>query len=150
MPHFGLIDDSLTQAEASLLRARLHYRGGLIRFSKGQKADGVAAFYDAMVSGMLKFFDSADFRKDLKINREDDVDDDRTLFIILQTSGVLGSTISIEDFDYLYKQMDLAIEGLLTDFDERLFMSRLNRILSDLEVIPFDMSQLPQETSVTL
>ena len=150
MPHFGLIDDSLSQAEASLLRARLHTRGGYIRLSKGQREDGVAALYDAVVSGMLRFFDSPELKSRLKINENDDLDDDRTLFIILQRSNVLGSKINIEDFDYLYQKMDEAIEGELTDLDENLFISRFKRIMRELEVIPFDETDLPKEMPVTL
>ena len=46
--------------------------------------------------------------------------------------------------------MDDAIEDNLVDFDEHQFMSRFNRIMTSLEVIPFDKSELPEATPVTL
>ncbi len=150
MPHFGLIDDSLQLAESSLLRARLHVRGGKIRLSEGRKEDGVAALYDAMVFAMLRFFDSDESRKNLQINSDDNLDDDRTLFIILKKSSVINSSVDIEDFDYLYQKMDDAIEDNLIGFDEHQFMSRFNRIMTSLEAIPFDESELPEGTAVTL
>jgi hypothetical protein len=150
MPHLGLIDDSLQQAEASLLRARLHVRGGHIRLSEGRKEDGVAAFYDAMVYAMFRFFDLPESRKRLQIEIGDDLNDDRTLFIILQNSGIIGPAIDIGDFDYIYQKMDDAIEDDLTEFDEVFFMSRFNRIMTALGVIPFDDDELPEGTPVTL
>ncbi len=150
MPHFGLIDDTLQQADASLLRARLHVRGGRIRLSEGRKEDGVAALYDAMVYAMLRFFYSKESRTKLQINNGVDLSEDRTLFIILQKSGIIDQSIGIDDFDYLYQKMDEAIEGELTDFDEDLFISRFERIMTSLEAIPFDERDLPEGDPVTL
>ena len=150
MPHFGLIDDSLQQADASLLRSRLHVRGGRIRLSEGRKEDGVAALYDAIVYAMFRFFDSSELRAKLQIGDDEDLNDDRTLFIILKRSGVIDSSVEVEDFDYLYQKMDDAIEDHLTDFDEHQFMFRFNRIMTALDVIPFDESELPEGTAATL
>jgi hypothetical protein len=150
MPHFGLIDDSLQKAEASLLRARLHVRGGKIRLSQGRTEDGVAALYDAMVHAMFRFFDSSESRRSLQISLDDDLNDDRVLFLILQKSGIIGKSIDIADFDYICQKMDESIEGKLIDFDEGLFMSRFNRIMTDLQAIPFDESELPEGPAITL
>ncbi len=150
MPHFGLIDDDLQQADASLLRSRLHVRGGRIRLSEGRKEDGVAALYDAIVYAMLSYFDSIEQSSKLLIGDDDDLNDDRTLFIILKKSGVIDSSVEIEDFDYIFQKMDDAIEDHLTDFDEHQFMFRFNRIMTALEAIPFDESELPEGTAVTL
>jgi hypothetical protein len=150
MPHFGLIDDSLQQADASLLRSRLHVRGGRIRLSEGRKEDGVAALYDAIVYAMFRFFDSSELRAKLQIGDDEDLNDDRTLFIILKRSGVIDSSVEVEDFDYLYQKMDDAIEDHLTDFDEHQFMFRFNRIMTALDAIPFDESELPEGTAATL
>ena len=150
MPHFGLIDDSLVQAEASLLRARLHIRGGLIRLSEGRLEDGVAAFYDALVYAMLTHFDSQELRNNLSIHKDDDLNDDRTLFLILKRSGVIDSSVDISDFDYLYRKMDEAIEDELIEFDAHQFMHRFNRIMVTLGTIPFDENDLPKGNPVTL
>jgi hypothetical protein len=150
MPHFGLVDDTLQQEEASLLRARLHVRGVRIRLSEGRKEDGVAALYDAMLSAMLTFFDSKESRTKLQIDNEVDFNDDRALFIILQKSGIIHPSISLEDFDYLYQKMDEAIEEELTDFDEEQLISGFERIMTNLEVIPFDERELPEGEPVTL
>ena len=122
MPHFGLIDDSLNEADASLLRARLHVRGGHIRLSSGRKEDGIAALYDAMLCGMLRFVEDPELKKKLRIAETDDLTDHRTLFIILQKSGIFNQSIAMDDFDYLYQKMDEAIEGELTDFNEEEFL----------------------------
>ena len=102
------------------------------------------------VYAMLRFIDSDELRKKLKINNNEDFDDERTLFSILKNSDIIDSSVDIEDFDYLYQNMDDAIEDNLVDFDEHQFMSRFNRIMTSLEVIPFDKSELPEATPVTL
>lgn len=150
MPHFGLIDESLQQSDASLLRARLHARGGRIRLSEGRTEDGVAALYDAVVHAMLRFFDSEDLKRNLQIDDKDDLDDDRTLFIILKKSRLIDASVDIDDFDYLYQMMDYAIEDKLTDFNEVLFMLRFNKIMTILGAIPFDDSDLPEGPAMTL
>ncbi|MFW9787661.1 MAG: hypothetical protein ACFFE2_11435 [Candidatus Thorarchaeota archaeon] len=150
MPHFGLIDDRLHPADAALLRARLHMRGGRIRLLDGRNEDGVAALYDAMVNAMLRFFDSSELRQNLTIGEDDDLNDDRTLFVILKKSGVLDSTVDVLDFDYLRKKMDEAIEDELVEFNAHRFMHLFNRIMALLDVIPFDESDLPEADSVTL
>jgi len=150
MPHFGLIDDSLQQADASLLRARLHVRGGKIRLSEGRKEDGVAALYDAQVHAMFRYFDSSELRSDLPIGDDDDLNDDRTLFIILKKAGVIDSTMDVQDFDYIYQIMDDAIEDNMIEFDEHQFMFRFNRIMISLKALPFDESELPKRIPETL
>ena len=150
MPHFGLIDDSLQLEDASLLRARLHVRGGRIRLEEGRMEDGVAALYDAVVYAMLRFFDSDELRKDLQIDDGDDLNDDRTLFVILKKSKIIDSSVGLVDFEYLFQKMDDAIEDHLTDFDQHQFMYRFNRIMTTLEAIPFDESDLPEGPAITL
>ncbi|MGY5855332.1 MAG: hypothetical protein RTS72_01945 [Candidatus Thorarchaeota archaeon] len=150
MPHFGLIDDSLQLEDASLLRARLHVRGGRIRLEEGRMEDGVAALYDAVVYAMLRFFDSDELRKDLQIDDGDDLNDDRTLFVILKKSKIIDSSVGLDDFEYLFQKMDDAIEDHLTDFDQHQFMYRFNRIMTTLEAIPFDESDLPEGPAITL
>ena len=47
MPHFGLMDATkMTEADASLLRSRLHMRGGKQRLQNGLFAAGIAALYE--------------------------------------------------------------------------------------------------------
>jgi len=44
MPHFGLINEKLSENEQYLMRARLHIRGGKIRLKLKQFSDGIQLY----------------------------------------------------------------------------------------------------------
>jgi hypothetical protein len=142
MPHFGLIDESLDPAEASLLRARLHVRGANIRLERGQIADAVAAFYDAFSTAMeLHLLTGPDELKQ--------VTDDRSAFMILRSVGIIDSSTPMEEFDLLEDALERAIEGDVQEINMTRFLNTIEPLLERLGIIPFDNSSLPQAESVT-
>jgi len=53
MPHFGLMDETkMGKADAALMRARLHIRGGRRRLRQKKVAAGLVTLYDALLSAM--------------------------------------------------------------------------------------------------
>ncbi len=78
MPHFALIESGMDSSDEALLRARLHWCGGLIRFSRKMKEDGVAALYDAFSAAMWRYVTL--LKTMHTISEEVDLDDDATLF----------------------------------------------------------------------
>jgi len=148
MPHFGAIDESLEEEEALLMRARLHVRGGWIRFSEGRTRDAIAAIYDALSSSMQIFSIPNTSGRILKIAEGEDTSDDLVLFRILKRSGVFDDSVKLEDFTYIAQSMDDALENRLADFDETRFVETTNRLFIQLGVLPYDVCSLPD--SVTL
>jgi hypothetical protein len=118
--------------------------------SEGRVEDAVAALYDALAFAMLHYIDSPKLSEGLLIEEEDNLADDRTLFQILKRSGIFDASVTIEQFDMIFQMMDEAIEYCLDQFDEGEFMRIYNEIMTQLKVIPFDESLLPQGTAVTL
>ncbi|MGY5876649.1 MAG: hypothetical protein RTU30_12955 [Candidatus Thorarchaeota archaeon] len=150
MPHFGLIKPGLSTDEDALYRAKLHVRGGRIRLSQGSVPDAVAAFYDALSSAMQHYVSSPKHVRVLDIRRGENLDNDRTLFTILKRSWIIDDSVSGSDFEFIYKAMDDAIEGKLIDLDSDHFVSVLENILTQLEVLPIVEGELPDELPATL
>ncbi|RDE14549.1 MAG: hypothetical protein C4K48_05740 [Candidatus Thorarchaeota archaeon] len=148
MPHFGAIDESLEEEQALLMRARLHVRGGWIRFSEGRTRDAIAAIYDALSSSMQIFSIPNTSGRILKIAEGEDPSDDLALFKILKRSGVFDDSVSLEDFMYIAQSLDDALENRLAGFDETRFVETTNRLFIQLGVLPFDACALPD--SITL
>jgi hypothetical protein len=52
-PHFGLLDETkMSQEEALLMRAKLHWRGGKRRIEENKGPEGIATLYDALLSAL--------------------------------------------------------------------------------------------------
>jgi hypothetical protein len=148
LPHTGLIDESLEREEALLMRARLHIRGGWNRFSLGMKRDGVAAIYDAVASAMQRFLFQSTPEQALILENDEDPSDDLTLFKILKRSRIFDDSVTLEDFMYLYRMLDDALENRLKSFDETRFIETANILLIQLGVLPFNMCDLPDSISL--
>ncbi len=148
MPHFGVIDESLEEEEALLMRAMLHVRGGWIRFSEERTGDGIAAIYDALSSSMRIFAVPNTTGRILKTAEGEDLSDDLTLFKTLKRSGAFDDLAKLEDFRYIAQSLDDALENRLAGFDETRFVETTNRLLIQLGVLPFNACALPD--SVTL
>jgi hypothetical protein len=146
LPHTGLINESLPIEEALLMRARLHTRGGWIRLSEGRTEDAVAAIYDALSSAMQRFLFQSVSGQAMKINKNEDPSNDLTLFTILKRSGIFDESVNLDDFMYIYQTLDDALENRLSSFDETRFIEITNKLLVNLDVLPFDMSDLPDST----
>jgi hypothetical protein len=148
MPHTGLINEAVPIEEALLMRARLHVRGGWIRFSEGRREDAIAAIYDALSSAMQRFLFQSVSGQAMKINKNEDPSNDLTLFTILKRSGIFDESVNLDDFMYIYQTLDDALENRLSSFDETRFIEITNKLLVNLDVLPFDMSDLPDSISL--
>ena len=133
MPHTGVIDESLQGEQELLMRAKLHARGGLDRFSKGMTADAIAAFYDAVSSAMQRLI----IVREIPTNGLD-IAQDLELFKVLLKSGILNDTITLEDFDFMQRTLDDAFEDQLESFDETSFLDIALSLLNQLGIIHED------------
>ena len=143
MPHTGLIDESLEGEKALLARARLHVKGSWRRFSEGMREDAIAALYDAVYSAMQRYLFQNVSGKILKLEIGEDSSDDLTLFKILKRSEVFDDSVSLDDFMYIARTLDDALEDRLDRFDETLFIETASILLVQLGVLPFDVCELP-------
>lgn len=148
LPHAGAIDESLEDDEALLMRARLHIRGGWIRFTEGRTADGIAAIYDALSSSMQIFLLPDASGRFQTIAEGEDPSDDLVLFKTLKRSGVFDDSVSDEDFAFIAESLDDALENRLMTFDETRFIETANRLFIQLGVLPFDACELPDSISL--
>ena len=153
MPHFGLIEPGIPEDEEALIRSRLHWKAGLIRLSRGMIADGIAVLYDALSSAMLRFVLSPDLKKELYLTDDDfsnlNLDDYLALFSILRRSGIIDDTYASNDFEDISAIAYNAIDGKLNDFNEVMYVSKIEHLLTQLRILPFEESELPQGESIT-
>ncbi|MGY5880244.1 MAG: hypothetical protein RTV31_08335 [Candidatus Thorarchaeota archaeon] len=134
IPHTGTIDETLDGEQELLMRARLHVRGGLDRFSQGMRVDAIAALYDAISSAMQRFVLLDGVIHDLIIN-DDDVSDDQALFRVLLRSGVFDEVTTQEDYDFIGQTLEDAFENQLETFDETSFLEISESLLIQLGII---------------
>ena len=147
MPHAGLMDEKELGPELGpLQRARLHIRGGRRRLRQGKTAAAIATLYDALDAAMLWYFASPQRAAKLRIERGEDLNDDRTMFRILVRSGVLDGSFDFDDFDRL---MERALEEELPGYDARAVLAGLEDVMTRLGVMPFDETALPPEDPST-
>jgi hypothetical protein len=113
-------------------RVRLHVIGGKTRLECGEDADAVAAFYDAVSSAMQMYtYPELSYR----IHAEDDKiarSDDRILFEVLKKSDIIDDSITDNDFDYIEKTLDDALENRMSKFDSKKFLDITERLLAQL------------------
>lgn len=151
MPHFGLMDpDKMKEEDASLLRARLHIRGGKRRLSQGKYAAGVAALHDAIIAAMQWFIlSSNDYN--LRSLNENDIDpmDEEELMSIIQKSLTSVPSLTDESLAYLFSVLNKALEGKLTNFNASYYLEIVEDIMKDLGVTPFSNRELPVEDPAT-
>lgn len=143
MPHFGLIDEyALGPVEGPLMRARLHIRSGRNRLRRGMISLGIVTLYDALTSAMQSYISDPDHIKALKMEKTDNIKNDKTIFNILTGSGVLDGTFNYEEFDKLVQE---ALEQELKDFDYNESLQGIESVMTQLGVMPFDENKLPPE-----
>ena len=146
MPHFGLMDpDALGTEAAALQRARLHIRGGRRRLRQGKISAGLGTLYDALLSALDWYIASPDHRKNLPIQGDDNLGDDRTVFALLIKAGVIDGR-----FDYGgFKGLILTAPSESPAFDYAEILNRIETVMTRLGVLPFDESDLPPEDPST-
>ncbi|MHA2032771.1 MAG: hypothetical protein ACW99Q_25655 [Candidatus Kariarchaeaceae archaeon] len=151
MPHFRLMDaDKMNPADALLLRAKLHVRGGRRRVSQNKIPAAIASLHDAFLSAMQRFFVSSELKELLQIPESDiDLYDDDFLFPVLMESGIIDDTFTKDDFQYLSLILDEALEQETKNFDKDLYFSKYDNIMTQLGVLPFSEKELPPEDPST-
>jgi hypothetical protein len=148
MPHFGLIDeDALGPVEGPLMRAKLHIRGGRRRLRQGKLSYGIITLYDALISAMQWYVASPERMKGLRINKDDNMNDDKTLFNILLRSGVVDGSFDYEAFDILVEN---ALYDSMSGFYYKEMLESYEAFMTQLGVLPFDENELPPEDPSTL
>jgi hypothetical protein len=147
VPHAGLMDEyAMGPEKGPLQRARLHIRGGRRRLRQGKISSGIVTLYDAVSAALEWYFASPQRRKGLIIETGDDLKDEKTLYAILTRSGVLN-----DDFDY--GAFDALVEKVLyadfADYDHGEILKKIESVMLQLGVMPFDEADLPPEEPST-
>lgn len=147
MPHFGLMDErGMGPVEGPLLRARLHIRGGKRRLRQGKIAAGIVTLYDALDAAMTAYVADMAHRKRLSIREGENLNDIRTLFAVLVRSRALNGAFDFESFDRLTER---ALHEEMPGYDYRELLSRIEYVMNELGVMPFDEESLPPEDPST-
>jgi hypothetical protein len=151
MPHFGLMDpEGMKPEDASLLRARLHIRGGKRRISEGKIASGVAALHDALIHGIEWFLVS---RHPELISSssgiEYDLTDDDTLIQLLHKTQAFSDTFYLDEFKYIGEILDHALYREMNGFDDKKYLASIHVFMEKIGVEPFSEEDLPSEDPTT-
>jgi hypothetical protein len=135
----------MSEADAALLRARLHLRGARRRFELGKSAAGIAALYDALQSALRRYVLLPGHRKQFGITDRDW--DDRELLAILTRAGVLDGSF---DWDAFERLTERAIDDSSFRFDAPRVLAQVERVMTALGALPFDETALPPENPAAL
>jgi hypothetical protein len=147
VPHFGLMDEKVLGPEAGpLQRARLHIRGGRRRLRQGKISAGIVTLYDAILSALRWYIADPERREALDISDTDDLTDDRTVFGILNRSGVLDGRFDYAAFDEIVER---ALDHEMPDYEYHVLLKNVEHVMTQLGVMPFDESELPPEDPST-
>ncbi len=147
MPHFGLMNEkTMDPVEGLIMRARLHIRGGKRRLRQGKIAAGIVTLYDALDAAMQAYAADETRKKRLMIKKDENLNDDRTLFTMLVRSGVIDGNFDFGGFDRLVER---ALQEEMPDYDYHELLSGLESVMQQLGVMPFDETTLPAEDPMT-
>ena len=143
MPHFGLMDEKkLGPVAGPLQRSRLHLRSARRLLREGRIATGIVTLYDALSGGMESFAADPVRRAVLSVRTGEDLRQDADLYRVLVRSGVVEEAIDFGDFEGL---MEKALGQELPALDHRELLQGIERLLTQLGVLPFDEASLPPE-----
>lgn len=142
MPHYSLMDENkMSEAEAALLRARLHLRGGKRRLQKGLSAAGIVALYDSVLFGMRYYI--ARNTRCASYVEDTDLWDAASLFHALTKAGVFEDPLTFNLFSLVVER---ALWNESFSFDAEATLTDVEAMLTKLGVIPFNESALPSES----
>ncbi|MHA1915949.1 MAG: hypothetical protein ACW986_09515 [Promethearchaeota archaeon] len=147
MPHFGLIDESLSLEEQYLMRARLHIKGGKIRLQRKEFSAGIAALYDAFCFALYWVFLSDPTLKPLLFYEDRSYEDEDVLYSMLEKYGKVDGTFDIQSFTRVTIQ---GLEGKLLTTPEEKLLIQFDHLMEQLKVTPYDDTLLPKEHAITL
>lgn len=143
MPHYGLMDTTkMTEAEAALMRARLHLRGGKRRLQEGLTAAGIVALYDSVLFGMRYYIAKHESCVSLINLGNVDLWDAAGLFHTLARAGVFDDPLTFNHFSLIVER---ALWQESFSFDADSTLTEVETLLTKLGVIPFKESALPRE-----
>jgi len=147
MPHAGLMDENaLGPLKGPLQRARLHLRGGKRRLAQGKISAGIVTLYDAVEAAMESYTAVAEHRAALKVKAGENINESKKHYTALVRAGVLDGTFDFVEFDRLTER---ALNEELPDFDYRPLLASVERVLRELEILPFNEGLLPPEDPKT-
>jgi len=133
--------DALGPVEGPLMRARLHIRSGKRRLREGKVSAGIVTLYDSLLCGLEAYVARDENKKKLVINEGENLKDEKTVFAVLRRSGALDDTLNFNEFERLVERA--LYEEVQVDWRELLV--RLERVFTQLGVMPFDEGALPPE-----
>jgi len=136
----------MTPAEASLMRAKLHIRGGKRRLRQGKISAGIVTLYDALTYAIDWYLSDAAHRDKLIVKEGERITNDSQAFAILHRSGVFGDDVDPREMDKVFEE---ALEGDMPDYDYSGFLKSVETAMTHLGVMPFDESALPPEDPKT-
>jgi hypothetical protein len=143
MPHFGLMnEEALGPVEGPLQRAMLHIRGARRRLRQGKISAGIVTFYDALSSAMQWYLALPARRSKLVVERDEDLLNDRTAYVVLVRSGVLDGRFDFDAFDRLTEH---ALLNEMPGYDYRAVLEGIEAVMEQIGVMPFDEADLPPE-----
>ena len=134
----------MREADAELLRAHLHIRGGKRRLRQDKDAAGLAALYDALIHSLRWY--ALENRTALNIADETELQDERNIFVRLAQTRVLSN---LAEFDALTALVERAIDDPTFRLNAAGELAKIENWLTRLGVIPFDEAALPPEDPAT-
>ena len=123
------------------MRARLHIRGGKTRLREGRISLGILTLYDALNTAMQWYISSPDNRKKLRANENDNLKQDDVVAGLLSRAGIFRQL----DYNELNRLVDDALKKDMSSFDYSGLLERIDAVMTQLGVMPFDEADLPPD-----
>ena len=145
MPHARLMDATkIRDARTALICARLYLRGGKRRLQAGYSRAGIAALYDAVLFGMRYYI--ARHKRCESLVGNTDPWDAPGLFHALARAGVFDDPLTFNRFSLVVER---ALWQESFSFDADATLAEVEKILTELGVMPFSKSAIGSRSSVT-
>jgi hypothetical protein len=145
VPHAGLIEFSEIGPERfALQRARLHIRAGKRRLRQGKIAAGIVTLFDALEFA-LEWHTYPPRREKLRLQSRE-MTRSRKIFDALNRAGVLDGSFDFDRFDTL---LERALFEEMPGYDFRELVAGVEKVMTQLGVMPYDETSLPPEEPAT-
>ena len=146
MPHaFLMNEETMSKANAYLLRCRLHIRGGKTLLDNQRRLHMLATLYDAVESGMRWYYLHHYNDQDNEI-----LNDSNKLNEFLKQNGIFTTNFDFTALEELVERSLDDEDGIeLRNLDLEDFWIRITEFLNKLGIYPFDETLLPEENEET-
>ena len=143
MPHFFLMNESeMQKADAARHRAWLHIRAFHILMQHKKYAHGICTLFDGLHQALRWFYLSHD--QILNVT-EEEARWPHELFEIVKHSDIVDINFDFESFeDLLAHALRSDFDEMNSDFDHEKLWADIENVLQALEILPFDMNNLPE------